>query len=1298
MYSLYVGYPFLCGRLLDGTYIQAPILLFPVQLNIRSGDGQGEPSWMLVPRDEESTINRTLVLGIQRYNEIQIDDRIYAEASNFPTEGLPNWTADLLAKYGINASVERCDTIEPLQEYRSDEVPNSPEGVLSIRPYAVLGSFPHSSNSILGDYERLLSTESLELGLGGKLLGYLGGKLHETDGPPSDIVIDDVNEREAFFLTEVDNSQTEAIVASQQSDCIVIHGPPGTGKSQVIVNLVANALQKGETLLVVCQKRAALDVVYERLTDYQLGDHLAVVHDALGDRRELYNKIDRLLSQRIEDDALVRRWDHNAISDDVQYRMEKLRRIGQALVDRSRFGVMPRDLYVRIDLDADLADLDVTSFAQTSCLNDVKSLANELELLGELYEKYDHPSHPLRKRKSFGELSIMDQRNLTDQLKNLQEGLNTFETQILEHLPKAWTPRFCCEHLDDISFLAELQEKPIVTREAISQIFKVHGLELSKAVRRYTEVLTELEGLVSSRSYDIYPVSPLVDTPLEEERRILFTYSGATSWTGIFNHRWREARSKARRIMQMRDLEPNRASAADLLGRINESLVVEKINGFLCEDPMHVFELPEGSALRHKDLKPLSESLTYLSALSKLDSETTGVLPEKESLIDLSSDAWSRANRKLRAAMDCPSSVEELAEALLALRTWFSDDYVKDVESRLWEGHRISVTIKAISDSIANEFDHVKRTDSLKSAISQDSIKSEILSQLLAKFPPGSTSPLGVHWRHVLEQSAYIYWLDQIESEVPELEGVSNGLFDQLQAEYAKLLEEKRDKSKETLRSVLLRRVKKSQEHPKKGQLKFQVERQRGLYTIRKLVKEFGNAGLFDLIPCWLVTPEMVSSCFPDEKGMFDIVIFDEASQCPVENAFPSVYRAKKIVVAGDEKQLPPNRLFTVEADGLADEDTEELNVLDQSESLLDLAKQCYPTYMLTWHYRSAHEELINYSNYAFYKGRIHVAPNTESPADPPPIEWITVEGGLWQDQKNVPEADAVCKHLRDLLTSEEVLLRGKTAGVITFNQQQQSLILDRVDDLVQNDLEFSAVYRKIMARPLNRRLFVKNIENVQGDERDIIVFSTAYGPGPDGRLRLQFGSLNVMGGENRLNVAITRAKEKVLIFSSVDPDELNVSTAKNEGPRYLKWYLQYAKAVGDVRTGESKQILEELNGGPLVPTPPGGVHRFDSLFEEEVHEALEKEGLRVDTQVGASGYRIDLAIRHPHQNDRYLLGVECDGASFHSARSVRERDIYRQAFLESRGWKIERIWSRNWWRNRTQQISRILETVNKLV
>ena len=1296
MYSLYVGYPFLCGKLLDGTYLQAPILLFPVKLAVQSVVGKGEPSWMLDPRDEESTINRTLVLAIERYNEIQMDDGIFAEASDYPTEGLSNWVSDLLANYGLIASRERCDAIEPLPEYRSDEIPNYPPGVLFIRSNAVLGSFPQSSNAILGDYERMLSTESLELGLGGKLLGYLGGELQETDTSPSEIAIDNVDERDSLFITEVDNSQTEAIVASQQSESIVIHGPPGTGKSQVIVNLVANALQKSETLLVVCQKRAALDVVFERLVDYQLGDHLAVVHDALGDRRELYNKIDRLLSQRIVDDALVKRWDHNAISDDVQYRMEKLRGIGQALVDRSRYDVMPRDLYARIDPDADL--IDVSFFAPKVCFDDLTSIAGELKSLGDLFEKFERPGHPLSNRRSFGELSILDQRELTDHLKNLQEALNSFETGILEYLPMGWTPRFCCDCLDEISLLAELPEKPIVTRETMSKILKLGSWDLPKCVRSCTDALTELEDLVSRRSYDINPLTRLVDISLQEELRILTTYLDTTFWNGVFNHKCRKTRSKARWVLRMRDLPPNRTAATDLVRAINESLVVERINRCLSKDALDVFALPRGSALYQKDLMPLSVSLTYLNAISNLGSETTDVVRQTQSLLDPSSDSWSSARRELKAAKDCPNSLKKLRHTILSLRTWFSDDYVRDLENRMGEGDRISVEINAISDSVAKEFDHVKKTDSLKSAISCDSIRSEILSRLVAKIPPGSTSQLGVRWRRVLEQSVYIFWLDKIESQVPELEGVSNGSFDQLQAEYAKLLREKRDHSEETLRSVLRRRIKEAQGHPKKGQLQFQVERQRGLYTIRRLVKEFGDALLFDVVPCWLVTPEMVSSCFPDEEGMFDIVIFDEASQCPVENAFPSVHRAKKIVVAGDEKQLPPNRLFTVAADGLADENTEESNILDQSESLLDLAKQCYPTYMLTWHYRSAYEELINYSNYAFYKGRIHVAPNTESPADPPPIEWIRVKGGLWQDQKNLPEAEAVCEYLRELLASEDVLHRGKTVGVITFNQQQQSLILDCVDDLVQNNLEFGTVFREIMKRPLNRRFFVKNIENVQGDERDIVVFSTSYGRGLDGRIRLQFGTLNLIGGQNRLNVAITRAREKVVIFSSIEPDELDVSTAKNEGPRYLKWYLQYAKAVGDVRTGDSKQILEELNGGPLIRMPGGSVLDFDSDFEEQVHEALENEGLVVDTQVGASGYRIDLAIRHPLHRDRYVLGVECDGASFHSARSVRERDVYRQAFLESRGWKIARIWSRNWWRNSKQQVVRIVDIVNELV
>jgi very-short-patch-repair endonuclease len=235
------------------------------------------------------------------------------------------------------------------------------------------------------------------------------------------------------------------------------------------------------------------------------------------------------------------------------------------------------------------------------------------------------------------------------------------------------------------------------------------------------------------------------------------------------------------------------------------------------------------------------------------------------------------------------------------------------------------------------------------------------------------------------------------------------------------------------------------------------------------------------------------------------------------------------------------------------------------------------------------------------------------------------------------------------------------------------------------------------MSRPLDERLFVKNIENVQGDERDIIVFSTGYGPGVDGRVRLQFGSLSNQGGENRLNVAVTRARKQIHVFSSVNPDEIDVSTTRNEGPKYLKWYLQYAKAVSDSNSKEADRHLKEFSGGPHTPSAPGGRLIFDSVFEEEVQQALTERGLLVDTQVGASGYRIDLAIRHPQSKDRYVLGVECDGASFHSAKSVRERDVYRQRYLESRGWNIARIWSRNWWRNRSKEVDRIQDLVREL-
>jgi very-short-patch-repair endonuclease len=224
--------------------------------------------------------------------------------------------------------------------------------------------------------------------------------------------------------------------------------------------------------------------------------------------------------------------------------------------------------------------------------------------------------------------------------------------------------------------------------------------------------------------------------------------------------------------------------------------------------------------------------------------------------------------------------------------------------------------------------------------------------------------------------------------------------------------------------------------------------------------------------------------------------------------------------------------------------------------------------------------------------------------------------------------------------------------------------------------------------------LFVKNIENVQGDQRDIIVFSIGYGPDSTGRVRANFGALNREGGDNRLNVAVSRSKERIIVISSVDPADLSVANAKNRGPRLLKNYLEYARAVSARDEELRGSVLREVNPARDVSGPRK--IRFDSPFEEEVMNALQRQQLTVRTQVGVSGFRIDLAVVDPDDPTRYLLGIECDGAAYHSAPSARERDIYRQRFLESRGWHIHRIWSRNWWRNPHKEVEKVLRLVKR--
>ncbi|MDD1770079.1 MAG: AAA domain-containing protein, partial [Methanomassiliicoccales archaeon] len=351
----------------------------------------------------------------------------------------------------------------------------------------------------------------------------------------------------------------------------------------------------------------------------------------------------------------------------------------------------------------------------------------------------------------------------------------------------------------------------------------------------------------------------------------------------------------------------------------------------------------------------------------------------------------------------------------------------------------------------------------------------------------------------------------------------------------------------------------------------------------------------------------------------------------------------------------------------------------------------------LSWHYRSRYQELIDFSNHAFYDGNLEIAANVDRSFPAPPIEFVRVNG-TWDERTNDAEARKVVDIISALLAEGEKAGKLPSIGVITFNEPQRDLIEDVIDERRLQSKDFERLFSEASSssRNLDDRPFVKNIENVQGDERDVIVFSVGYAPDRQGKFRVQFGSLSQEGGENRLNVAVTRAREKVVMVASFDPPSLPVEDVKNLGPRRLKEYLLYAHAVSEEKHDTVSDLLSKMSTtGRKVELAP--IPALGRPMEDQVKEALEAKGYRVDAKVGFSGYRIDLAVVDPGDDSRYILGIECDGETFHSARSARERDVVRQGFLEDRGWEMDRVWSRNWWRNRDAEMSRLEERIRAL-
>lgn len=453
--------------------------------------------------------------------------------------------------------------------------------------------------------------------------------------------------------------------------------------------------------------------------------------------------------------------------------------------------------------------------------------------------------------------------------------------------------------------------------------------------------------------------------------------------------------------------------------------------------------------------------------------------------------------------------------------------------------------------------------------------------------------------------------------------------------------------------------------------LEHETSKQRRHEPVRVLMNRSSKA-LQALMPCFMMSPMAVAQYLPAGLVEFDLIIMDEASQVRAEEALGSFARGRQIVVVGDPKQLPPTSFFSRNGSDDEDEDPDQ-SVANTAESILEAAMPLFRLRRLRWHYRSRHESLIAFSNWSFYESNLVVYPSPHSESKEFGIKFVKVSRGRFVEQRNIDEAESVVKAIAQHLANSP----HESLGIVSMNVKQKEQIERMLEDRSKEDSRLRELLDKNAAS--DEPLFIKNLENVQGDERDVIFISCTYGPIEiGGKVPQRFGPINGVNGWRRLNVLFTRSKKRMHVFSSFNSSDILVTGTSSRGVKALRDFLAFAE------TGRMPQITE------VGRTP-------DSDFEVAVAKLLHKHGFECEPQLGVAGFFIDLAVRDPNRPGKYLMGIECDGASYHSAKSARDRDRLRQSILEQLGWNIKRIWSVDWFKNADIQIAPIVAELNEL-
>ena len=968
--------------------------------------------------------------------------------------------------------------------------------------------------------------------------------------------IDIVPPANEFLVLDADSSQQATIAGALSLQSGVIVGPPGTGKSQTIANLIAEFAARGKRILFVAEKRAALDVVQSRLAAVGLG-HLTLDLHGVGLRRA---QILKQFAETLDAIRAIPPVDAEELHRRFEERRKQLREHVRLLHDPQPPSGLSAYRLQGLVLSTNEGDASETRWRGAELdrltpdiIAEASDLIREAGGFVGLIEESD-PS-PWRNANLLDGKAVA---SAVDAVHRLAIGdwpeLNTTLSEFLKEVGVLPPP-----DLAGIQNLLDLQARINVTLEQLAP--EIFAADLNDLQRKLLAIATNPVAL-------------------------------AFKWclsSGFRNFR------RQMRALDLRSKSSFKALRIDLLAAAAERIEWRKLAG--------------------PDTRPFSS----------------------------------------RSLTRCRKAFDKVTESLKSLEPILRQSGLTDLPVA-----KLDTFIRNLADDNVTPY-RLPRYHEIGRKLPDLGVAS-----LFRELRAASRSP--DKWPALLLSAWYSSSLDAIRAKFPQFGGFNGRVHDDVVEEFKRLDEERLKYSVDrVLRAHAEHAVAVMNQYPDQESLvRQEAHRQRGGLSFRNLASRTSDV-LLALRPCWLASPLSVSELLPRVSGMFDVVLFDEASQILPADAQPALARANNAIVAGDPNQLPPSTFFATGADAenVDDEDA----TFAGFQSLLTQMLGLLSPWSLNWHYRSRDESLIAFSNHYIYGDRLTTFPGTG--IDGSAITHVLVPSAAGRDGQE-ESSTAEVRKVVELILDHASKRPNESLGVIALGLTHANKVQAALDQALRDHPELDDFFDERKSD----RFFVKNLERVQGDERDAIILTVGYGGDRTGRLLYQFGPLVQEGGERRLNVAITRAKSRITVVSSFDHRDMDPARSTKRGVELLRLYLEYA-ASGGKTLGD--------RGTTNVPLDP---------FEADVSDALAARGAHLLAQYGVSGYRIDLVAEHPQHPGRLVLAIECDGASYHSAPTTRDRDRLRQQHLEALGWRFHRIWSTDWFLRREEEIQRALDAI----